>query len=172
MQARTAIKILAGTVLCIYLAVLTKKVVFKHGGLRYYRHYFANDYQHYSVHEGWKNANTVPFRTIKMYRKGMDRNNANAEYNLVGNFIGFIPWGFLLPLLLPWFRHGIKMLLAGFLLSLSFETFQLLTGLGVWDVDDLLLNTAGSVTGYILFFIAARIKYFASKNAMQKTTAS
>ncbi len=123
----------------------------KQGGPRYYKQYFAREYKNYSVSEGWKKANTVPFRTIDMYKKGVERNNSNAEYNLLGNFIGFVPFGILLPLFLPWFRHGIKMLLAGFILSLGFETLQLLTGLGVWDVDDLLLNTAGAVAGYILF---------------------
>ena len=168
MPSRLSIKIVSGIVLLIYLLLLTKKVVFKQGGLRYYKHYFAREYKNYSVSEGWKKANTVPFRTINMYKKGLARNNSNAEYNLLGNFIGFIPFGILLPLFWPWFRHGIKMLLAGFILSLGFETLQLLTGLGVWDVDDLLLNTTGTVAGYILFFlIKTAMSFFEKKPVLQ-----
>ena len=168
MPSRLSIKIISGTVLVLYLLVLTKKVLFKQGGLRYYKQYFAREYKNYAVSAGWKKANTVPFRTIKLYKKGLDRNNSNAEYNLLGNFIGFIPFGFLLPLFLPWFRHGIKMLLAGFMLSLGFETLQLFTGLGVWDVDDLLLNTAGVVAGYILFFLLMiGVSFFNKKLVLQ-----
>jgi glycopeptide antibiotics resistance protein len=168
MPSRSSIKVLSGILLVTYLLLLTKKVVFKQGGLRYYKQYFARDYKHYSVSAGWKKANTVPFRTIKMYKKGLDRNNSNAEYNLLGNFIGFIPFGILLPLFLPWFRHGIKVLLAGFMLSLGFETLQLLTGLGVWDVDDLLLNTTGVVAGYVLFFLLMKgIQFFNRKPVLQ-----
>jgi glycopeptide antibiotics resistance protein len=163
MPSRLSIKIISGIVLVIYLLLLTKKVVFKQGGPRYYKQYFAREYKNYSVSTGWKKANTVPFRTINMYKKGLERNNSNAEYNLLGNFLGFIPFGILLPLFWPWFRHGIKMLFAGFILSLGFETLQLFTGLGVWDVDDLLLNTAGVVTGYILFFLLTTAMRFLNK---------
>lgn len=160
MPTRLSIKIISAIVLIVYLLLLTKKVVFKQGGPRYYKHYFAREYKNYSVSTGWKKANTVPFRTINMYKKGLERNNSQAEYNLLGNFIGFIPFGILLPLFWPWFRHGIKMLLAGFILSLGLETVQLLTGLGIWDVDDLLLNTAGVVAGYILFFLIKKAMNF------------
>jgi glycopeptide antibiotics resistance protein len=167
---RTAITIIAGLVLLLYMGVLTKKVVFKKGGLRYYKEYFSSDYKQYSVKSGWKKANTVPFRTINMYKKGMDHNNSNAEYNLLGNFIGFVPFGILLPLFLRWFRHGIKILLAGFLLSLGYETMQLYTGLGVWDVDDLILNTAGALAGYIVFFLVhAIVKISSQKEAIPTT---
>lgn len=98
-------------------------------------------------------ANTVPFHTIRIYKKGLERNNTSAEYNIWGNLLGFIPFGLLLPLAFPWFRHLFKMLLAGFMVSLGYETTQLLTGLGIWDVDDLLLNTAGVLIGFIVFFI-------------------
>ena len=163
MPNRLSVKIIAGIVLIAYLLLLTKKVVFKQGGPRYYKHYFTREYKNYSVSSGWKKANTVPFHTITMYKKGLDRNNSNAEYNLLGNFIGFIPFGILLPLFCPLFRHGIKMLFAGFILSLAFETLQLLTGLGVWDVDDLLLNTAGAVAGYILFFLVKTAMHVATQ---------
>jgi glycopeptide antibiotics resistance protein len=153
MFSRRFIKYCSGFVLLIYLLLLGKNIVFKKGGPRYYKQYFANEYKHYSVRSGWKKANTVPFATINLYKKGLERHNTTAEYNLLGNLIGFIPFGILLPLFWPWFRHGVKMLLAGFMLSLGFETLQLLTGLGVWDVDDLLLNTAGTVAGYVLFFV-------------------
>ncbi len=43
-------------------------------------------------------------------------------------------------------------------LSLCVETFQILTRVGSFDVDDLLLNTLGGVLGYILFSICNVIR--------------
>ena len=88
----------------------------------------------------------------------------NSEYkqnNLLGNLLGFVPFGFLFPLLLPWFRNFFKILFAGFLLSLFYESAQLLFGLGISDVDDLILNTAGTIIGGIAFFAT---RYFWKKS--------
>jgi glycopeptide antibiotics resistance protein len=38
------------------------------------------------------------------------------------------------------------------------EVFQLITKVGSFDVDDLLLNTIGGICGYILFAICAAIR--------------
>lgn len=154
-STRSFFKWSAIILLIVYMMVLSKMILFKKGGFRYYKQYFTTDYKRYSVKRGWQSANTVPFRTINLYKKGLERNNSNAEYNIWGNLLGFVPLGILLPLAFPWFRHGFKLLLAGFIVSLGYETTQLYTGLGIWDVDDLLLNTAGALIGYILYFIAA-----------------
>ncbi len=149
----SSIRWLALILLLVYGAILTKNILFKKGGFRYYRHYFNSEYKQYSVKKGWAKANTVPSRTIKLYKKGLERNNTNAEYNIWGNLLGFVPLGILLPLAIPFFRRWWVMLPAGFLVSLGFECLQLYTGLGVWDVDDLLLNTAGATAGYILLML-------------------
>lgn len=140
-------------VLLGYMALLTKEIVFKRSSVRYYKNYFAREYKRYSIRKGWEKANTVPFRTINMYYKGYQHNNENATYNLLGNLLGFIPFGFLLPVAIPWFRRLGPMLLAIVVVSLGFETAQLVTGLGIFDVDDLLLNSAGALAGYILYSI-------------------
>lgn len=153
MALNRPIQWLALILLFVYLLVLTKYIVFKRDSIRYYKSYFAREYKRYSINKGWKKANTVPFRTINMYYRGYQHNNQNATFNLLGNLLGFIPFGILLPLAVPWFRRLFPMLLAIIMLSLGFELLQLITGLGVFDVDDLLLNTAGAVCGYILFCI-------------------
>ena len=43
-------------------------------------------------------------------------------------------------------------------LSLCVETFQLISKVGSFDVDDLLLNTLGGLAGYIVFVICAAIR--------------
>lgn len=88
-----------------------------------------------------------------MYYRNGRINSDNAKYNLFGNLIGFVPFGMLFPLLFRRMRHLILTTLAGFGLSLLYEYIQVKTGLGFFDVDDLLLNTAGALAGYILFWL-------------------
>jgi glycopeptide antibiotics resistance protein len=156
---KTSRPIQAIAIICllIYLALLTKEIVFKKSSVTYYKKYFARQYKHYSVSQGWKKANTVPFHTINMYYKGYQHNNARASYNLLGNLFGFVPLGILLPLAFPWFNRWLRMFAAIAFVSLGFETTQLVTGLGIFDVDDLLLNSSGALAGYLLFRIASLV---------------
>lgn len=74
------------------------------------------------------------------------------------NILLFVPFGFLLPTMAKFFRKLIVTGLLGFLTSVAIETIQFFTGLGIFDIDDLLNNTIGALAGYILFFFC--IKYF------------
>jgi len=153
MPATRILQWFAIPLLLLYLALLASKIVFKKNSIRYYKQYFAREYKRYTIRHGWKKANTVPFRTINMYYKGYQQNNPNARYNLLGNLFGFIPLGILLPLAIPFFKKWWAMLPAAIVIPLGFETVQLITGLGIFDVDDLLLNTTGALIGYILLSV-------------------
>lgn len=144
------IKLCLWVIFIAFLLLLTKNILFKKSP-GYYKRYFRNEYRHYSVKNGWEHSNTKPFSTIQLF---YNSRRLNAEYkqdNLLGNLLGFAPIGFLVPLLIPLFRKGIYVLLAGFFLSLCFEMAQLVLGLGVFDVDDLILNTAGCFIGFGFF---------------------
>lgn len=147
------VKSLCWILFLVFLVLLTKNILFKRSP-HYYKNYFRNEYRHYNVSDGWKQANTKPFSTIQLFYNSRRMNTEYKSNNLLGNLIGFIPFGFFLPLLIPWFRHMIRILFAGFLLSLGYETMQLIFGIGIFDVDDLILNTTGSIIGYIIFLIA------------------
>ena len=63
-------------------------------------------------------------------------------YLFVGNIVWFIPFGAF------WYGIGIRrdmrrILLLGFLFSLTIETLQFVFGTGVTELDDLILNTFG-----------------------------
>lgn len=81
-----------------------------------------------------------------------------AFLNIGGNVIGFIPFGFFLPVLKRRFRKGWKIGIMGFLLSLFIETLQLYWKVGSFDVDDLLLNTIGVIIGYWIFMVCNKIR--------------
>ncbi|MBN8688587.1 MAG: VanZ family protein [Chitinophagales bacterium] len=141
----------------LYGALLTKNILFKHGNYRYYKAYFKNEYPRYSVKRGWKEANTVPFHTINRYYRNGYIPTENARYNLYGNLLGFIPFGIFFPLLLRRMRHLLLTVPAGFALSFMYEYTQVKTGLGYFDVDDLLLNTGGVLAGYLLFWVTSKL---------------
>ena len=134
------------------MLILSKYILFKKSP-RYYKHYFAHEYKRYHVKEGWETANLQPFSTIRLFSS----KRVSAEYsykNIGGNIIGFIPLGIFLPLLFSFLRRFARLTITVFLVSLLFETTQLVAGIGVFDVDDLILNTAGGMLGYMLFAIS------------------
>ena len=72
--------------------------------------------------------------------------------NLLGNVVCFMPFGFLLPTISKSrvIKNIISVTIFAMLFSIFIETAQLVTKVGAFDVDDILLNTIGGMTGYIL----------------------
>lgn len=68
--------------------------------------------------------------------------------NLVGNIVMFMPFGFFLPLL--WRMTGRRTLAVGMCVSLFIETVQLFLPRST-DIDDLILNTAGTALGLLFY---------------------
>lgn len=77
--------------------------------------------------------------------------NAEALAGIILNILLFIPLGYLFPVLVPKCRTWPKMILLGFVTSLTIETIQLFTHLGWFDVDDLIHNTIGAMLGYLAY---------------------
>lgn len=105
--------------------------------------------------------NLVLFKEIKRfwhYRRELGM--AAVVKNLLGNVLVFIPFGFFMPMASR-YRSFFATAFYSFGISLCVETFQIITKVGSFDVDDLLLNTLGGISGYILFVIcnAIRRKY-------------
>ena len=93
--------------------------------------------------------NLKPFLEIRRGLENIDK--VGYRYvivNIAGNIAAFMPFGFLLPMLTERRIHTGHALINTFLLSLCAETIQLLSRTGAFDVDDLILNTAGGVLGY------------------------
>lgn len=73
--------------------------------------------------------------------------------NLVGNVVAFLPLGFFLPIMYRKCRSFFYTVFFCFEFSLIVETIQLVSKVGSFDVDDLLLNTIGGAIGYLCFAI-------------------
>ena len=76
-------------------------------------------------------------------------------YQYIANIIMFLPVGIFLPLLWQQFIRPLYTVGVGFMLSLGIELIQLFTYRAT-DIDDLLMNSLGTVAGYLLFCILYR----------------
>jgi glycopeptide antibiotics resistance protein len=132
-------------ILCLYLAILTKLILFKNIPLSEIIHHFNFTYDQ----NLWRSNNFVPFKTIYFYLFLADINLSIRIENLAGNIIGFIPFGVILPLLSKRVFKLNTVILLTFCLSLTYEVLQLVFEFGSFDVDDLILNTLGGILGYL-----------------------
>ena len=82
--------------------------------------------------------------------------SSGIEISTILNIIFFMPFGFLLPTLWNKFRKFIPTVFAGFIFSLIIEVGQLFT-IRATDVDDIIMNTLGTILGFILFKILSII---------------
>ena len=73
--------------------------------------------------------------------------------NLGGNIFLFIPIGYFLPRLWAGMRPFFVFLITCVLSIALVELVQLVTLLGCLDIDDLILNLFGMITGYLIFAI-------------------
>ena len=110
------------------------------------------------VERGYR-YNLMPFVEIRRFWKYRDQLGNFAVFsNIFGNVIGFLPWGFILPIIFRRMDRVFLIFLSGFLLSLTVEVNQLISKVGCFDVDDLILNTLGAVLGYVFFVICDHIR--------------
>ncbi|MBQ9156109.1 MAG: VanZ family protein [Eubacterium sp.] len=99
--------------------------------------------------------NLVPLQEIRRFITYRDNVSGGAFLlNLIGNLLVFFPIGFLIPIFRTKNTGFFRILIDSFLFTLGIELVQLFTRVGVFDVDDLLLNTLGGLLGYMAYRIA------------------
>ena len=99
--------------------------------------------------------NLMPFHTIRLFWDALRLHTyrTSAIINLLGNILMFIPLGFLLPLSFPRLGRLWKTLLTAVGIVVTVEVLQMLTLLGTCDIDDLILNTVGTIMGYTIHIL-------------------
>jgi len=81
-----------------------------------------------------------------------------SEFQLILlNVLMFVPLGILLPIIHHKNKSFWRMLVISITFTLCIEVFQFVTGKGIFELDDLLHNTIGSLAGY--FFVMLFIQY-------------
>ncbi|WP_078552105.1 VanZ family protein [Bacillus alkalicellulosilyticus] len=99
--------------------------------------------------------NVVPFSSIK--------DLMNHFYfmvplrNIAGNIILFVPLGFVLALKFSKINSVLRVGVVGLLSSTFIELVQLLLPIRAFDVDDIILNTLGSIIGFLVLKTFERI---------------
>lgn len=103
--------------------------------------------------------NLVLFKEIGRFLKYWKQLGIMAVMlNLVGNVAAFVPFGFFLPVISHKCRSLFYMIFFSFEFSLIVETIQLVSKVGSFDVDDMILNTIGGAIGYLIYMVLQRIR--------------
>jgi glycopeptide antibiotics resistance protein len=132
-----------------YVFVIIKLIIFKYPWVYFME--ILKTWDKSLVVEGIQSANFTPFRTINMYIQYYSQ--LNSFENLFGNILIFIPYGILLPIVYGVSRNIIAFLFLTLIFILGLEVFQLVSSYGVFDVDDILLNCFGALTGFCFYYL-------------------
>lgn len=164
--AHAAIKLGVILLFVVYLYALVKIILFKFGSISPV--YYLRELVDHILHPGMivdrlrMVSNLMPLREIEGYLR--DLGDGVSFMNFFGNIAAFMPLGFLLPMVcgvrsmtLP------KVLLLSFGVSLALESLQLVLFIGTFDVDDIIMNTAGGLLGYAAYLVL----YFLLKQGEQ-----
>lgn len=100
------------------------------------------------------NMNFTPFKTVGKQLATFNTDESRTQ--ILGNTVLFAPYGFFLPLLWRKLRRPLRMTLMCLLLTCGIEFTQLFIQ-RMTDVDDIILNFAGSMTGAGLWWVCHRV---------------
>ncbi len=92
--------------------------------------------------------NLIPYKNLFVYL-----NLRDTLWNVAGNVLLFVPTGILLPLVCSRHKKWYQVIFHGALISLTIEILQLPFYDRATDIDDLILNTAGVILGYLIYTV-------------------
>lgn len=98
--------------------------------------------------------NLVLFKEIKRAMGCLKRGNTQYFFlNVAMNIAAFAPFGFFLPIISTKNKKFLNIFLLSLELTLMIELLQLVFKVGIFDVDDILMNTMGGAIGYSVYYI-------------------
>lgn len=120
--------------------------------LLFYLLFFSETYGR-TMDSGYR-YNLEPFKEIKRFLSNRDSlGQRNVIINIVGNIVAFAPFGFFLPLMSRADKNMISCILLTGVFSLLVEGIQLVSKVGAFDVDDILLNALGGLLGFLCYAV-------------------
>lgn len=112
---------------------------------------FLGPYRSYS---GTRRYNIIPFKTIVDYFMNSEQYSFHVILiNLVANIVAFIPLGFFVSLLFKRFKNIANMAIFSVLTISCIEITQFIFNVGVFDIDDIILNSLGCIIGFAFYKI-------------------
>lgn len=141
MEKRRMIRFFSRICFTIYMALLVYFLLLSDGFGR------GDGYENYRY-------NLVPFLEIKRFIKYYEYIDfPSVVINLLGNIVAFIPFGALIRWVVNRKTRWYQATAYTFLFSLCVELLQLVAKVGVFDVDDLILNTLGGLMGFWIYYL-------------------
>lgn len=141
------IRIVSSVLLCAYLVFIAWRMFFYAYG-SYYRTYSS-----------LPEYNLIPFKTISSLIVNFRYYEFEVwVYNLFGNIAAFLPLGILWPAVLGAKHKLLFTLLFSLTFLLMAETAQLVFRVGVFDIDDIILNMIGVLSGYMIYKLVSKLK--------------
>ncbi|WP_028562335.1 VanZ family protein [Paenibacillus pinihumi] len=144
--------------LFLYLCMLVKVILFKFHpvDLPYMLQQFKISWDNpMHIIGRMQRGNLVPFDEIT---RTLDNSTKHGLINLFGNIAIFVPFGILQGILGA--RKGItamEVVMLAFAVSLCLESSQAIFSMGTFDVDDLILNTSGGLTGFVMYTLYTKL---------------
>lgn len=141
MKKRKIIRMISRICFIVYMIVLVYFLLLSDGFGR------SEGYSHYRY-------NLVPFQEIVRFIKYRAYINfSSVVINLLGNVVAFMPFGALIRWVVDRKMRWFQATGYTFLFSLCVELLQLVAKVGVFDVDDLILNTLGGLIGFWIYYL-------------------
>lgn len=141
MEKRRRIRVFSRICFTIYMALLVYFLLLSDGFGR------GDGYENYRY-------NLVPFLEIKRFIKYYEYIDfPSVVINLLGNVVAFMPFGALIRWVVNRKTRWYQATAYTFLFSLCVELLQLVAKVGVFDVDDLILNTLGGLMGFWIYYL-------------------
>lgn len=100
--------------------------------------------------------NAISLQPMWSYVEILKTGNLGLSRQNFFNILAFMPLGAFLPELSSRLQSIWKVVLCGFLLSVTIESTQYLFHLGWCDIDDVFNNTLGSLLGFNIWHIARK----------------
>jgi len=146
---RVVLAVLFGDYLAVLLgALIVSRIEFAH---------FAENAAYYREHFELM-TNFRPLETVLLYLRALKYNYIGSEIpisNLIGNMLLFMPMAVFLPCLFRTMQKIWVFMLCMAVLLVAIEALQLLLSCGSCDIDDVLLNFAGTMIVYGVMKIPA-----------------
>lgn len=123
-----------------------------------WRMFFYAYGSYYRSYSALPEYNLIPFKTLLSLIVNFEYYELDVWiYNLFGNIAAFVPFGLLLPAVFNVKKKFAVTILLSLIFLLGAETAQLIFRVGVFDVDDLILNMTGVILGYLIYIAISRI---------------
>ena len=110
---------------------------------------------------------------LKLFSSYKEAYNTMQMYlfrNIVLNILLFVPLGFLLPIYSDKLKKAYKVVGIGLAVTTIIEIIQYITKLGIFEIDDILNNTLGTLIGYSVFMMYTKTKNKENKMSIAKYT--